>query len=159
MAGAGDYHRLRHLVLPVEAPDLLRHLEPIHNGHTQIGQYQPVNVTAVIQRIFDLGQRLQAIVCAVHDVCQAWDVQSVDRELHCQNIVRLIINEQDPLVRRNCLLQFEHGIDKRSSRERIIVRNIDLIFLENALGILAFVFLPVDILVFGDLFQRLILLT
>ena len=44
MPGAGDYHGLWHLVLPIEGPDLLRHLESIHDGHAQVSKDQAVSV-------------------------------------------------------------------------------------------------------------------
>ena len=97
MPSAGNYHRLRYLVVIVEFSDFLCKFVAILDGHADVGYYKTINMLSVVISFFDLCDGFESVVGAITQVAKTLDANTVQGQLHTNHVEWLVINYHNAL--------------------------------------------------------------
>lgn len=95
MARNSQDHGLRYLIISIKTPDLLRGFEAIHYWHANVRQNQTIDMRPTHVGFLYFVESFQAIVRPVNNTRQIFDLKTIQGQLHAQNIVRLVIDDED----------------------------------------------------------------
>ena len=110
MSSACYYSGLKEILFAKNSPYIVSRLKSIHDGHTTIHKDKTIRVLSIIKSFFNVPISLESIICLINKVKYTLKPRLLENNFHTQQVVRLIINNQDPPVFHHSFSVFNHLI-------------------------------------------------
>ena len=98
MTSACYNHRLQQILFPCKVPNPIRCLISIHNRHRAVHKNKSEAIILFIKCLFNFLNSLLSIVSMSNNLINTIKPSLQQRNLQAHNIIRLIINNQNPSV-------------------------------------------------------------